>query len=85
MQISLLSVILLAAAVIVGPVGAGLGWGACHRHRGQAPPLTVRLFNMAMISSIGSVGGLAYLLAGGSESVSHLNGPAPIIIGVGCL
>lgn len=82
-QISLLSVILLAAAVIVGPVGAGLVGALATAIEVKHTPVTVRLFNMAMISSIGSVGGLAYLLAGGSESVSHLSGPAPIIIGVG--
>ncbi|MDF2093525.1 HD-GYP domain-containing protein [Knoellia sp. 3-2P3] len=82
-QISLTSVILLASAVIVGPVGAGLVGAASTALVPRRAPLRVRVFNMAMISVIGSVGGLVYLAAGGARDLSGLDGAIDIVSWVG--
>ena len=82
-QISLTSVILLASAVIVGPVGAGLVGAASTALVPRRAPLRVRVFNMAMISVIGSVGGLVYLAVGGARDLSGLDGELEIVAWVG--
>jgi putative nucleotidyltransferase with HDIG domain len=82
-QISLTSVILLASAVIVGPVGAGLVGGASTVLMPRQAPLIVRTFNVALGSVIGSVGGLVYLAAGGQNDFSGLDGAIDIVTWVG--
>ena len=82
-QISLMSIILLASAVIVGPVGAGLLGAVSTLLERRRVPFLVRLFNAAMISSIGSIAGLVYLLAGGERDVASVEGPLEIVAYVG--
>jgi hypothetical protein len=82
-QFSFISIILLASGVIVGPVGAGVvGLLATIAQAGRDAPV-VRLFNTAMLSCVGSVGGLVYLLAGGATDVAALSGPAALLLSVG--
>lgn len=82
-QVSLTSVILLASAVIVGPVGAGLVGGASTLLEPRRAPLIVRTFNVALGSVIGSVGGLVYLAVGGVRDLSALDGELEIVAWVG--
>lgn len=82
-QISLTSIILLASAVIVGPVGAGIVGAASTALEPRRVPGIVRLFNTAMVSVIGSVGGLIYLAIGGKQNLSGLDGELQIVAWVG--
>ena len=82
-QISLTSVILLASAVIVGPVGAGLVGAASTAVVPRRAPLIVRMFNIALGSVIGSIGGLVYLAAHGAKDLSDLDGALAIVAWVG--
>lgn len=82
-QISLISIVLLASAVIVGPVGAALVGMVATVFESRKAPTAVRLFNMAMVSAVGSVGGLVYLLAGGEQDVASLHSPTEIVVMVG--
>lgn len=82
-QVSLTSVILLASAVIVGPVGAGLVGAASTALVPRRAPLIVRTFNIALGSVIGSVGGLVYLAVGGARDLSGLDGELEIVAWVG--
>lgn len=65
LNVSFFGVILLAAAVVIGPGGAGLLGlivGALAR---DDQPWRARVFNMGNAAAIGFVGGWAYRLAGG--------------------
>lgn len=80
---SFLSVILVAAAAIVGPFGAAvLGFVAVTVD--TAPQgWYQRAFNMAMCSAIGSAGGLAYIAMGGSADPALLDGVVPLAVEIG--
>jgi HD-GYP domain-containing protein (c-di-GMP phosphodiesterase class II) len=83
-DISFTSIVLVAAAVIVGPVGAGLiGAVAAASQSGRAAPPLVRLFNIGMVSCLGSISGLAYPLVGGELHLERLVGPTEYMIHVG--
>ena len=65
LNVSFFGVILLAAAVVIGPGGAGLLGlivGALAR---EGQPWRARVFNMGNAAAIGFVGGWAYRAAGG--------------------
>ena len=82
-QLSFISIILLAAAVIVGPVGAGLVGALATVLKFDRAKLIVRVFNVAMFSSVGSIGGLVYLWVGGTEQIPTNAGTVDILLGVG--
>lgn len=82
-QFSFTSIILLASGVIVGPFAAGLiGALSVVTQATRARP-AVRIFNAAMVSIVGSVGGLVYLAAGGMRDVVAVEGPANLLLNVG--
>jgi len=63
------SIIVLASGVIVGPVGAalvGVATAIPVVFVGKVPAV-VTTFNVAMMASVGAVGGLVYLAAGGAS------------------
>lgn len=78
-SLSLLGVVLLASAVILGPVGAGVFGLAMAALTRQRIPASARLFNMAMVGLIGVAGALAYLLAGGRSDITDVVGPGPLL------
>ena len=81
--ISLISVLLLGAAVVLGPLGAGLlglGFGLLTR---GGMPAWARVFNGALGAASGLVGGLAYLAAGGSTQPATLHGAASLATELG--
>lgn len=82
-QFSFTSIILLTSSVIVGPVGAGLVGAAASLLQPERVRPSVRVFNVAMISCVGSVGGLVYLAASGSRDVESLTGAVPLLLSVG--
>lgn len=80
---SFLSIILLAAAVIVGPLGAmvvGAVSVAIDRRQGN---WYQGLFNMAMSALVGASGAFAYLWAGGSTDIGAVSGVGPMTFEVG--
>lgn len=82
-RLSFISIILVAAAVIVGPLGAGVVGAIAMSVKLDGSPIIVRTFNMAMMSSVGSAGGLVYLLAGGREVLTRGMQRGDILLGVG--
>lgn len=76
--LSFISVILIAALPLVGPVGAALVGALPALVQPRGTPVIARSFNMAQTGLIGLVGGCVYLAAGGlvtfgdSSSVSLL-------------
>lgn len=66
-QISFTSIVLVAAAGIVGPVGAGIvGAVSTLVQRGPPDPRIVRVFNIGLLTLLGVLGGLSFIAAGGS-------------------
>lgn len=82
-RLSFISIILVASAVIVGPVGAGVVGAIAMSVKLDRSPIVVRTFNVAMMSSVGSAGGLVYLLVGGQADLSGTMEVDHILLGVG--
>lgn len=82
-HLSFLSIILLTSAVVVGPVGAAIVGAAAAAVQKETQPLIVRAFNIALCSSIGSLGGLVYLWAGGLSAPDGSDSASRILLGVG--
>lgn len=82
-QLSFISIILLAAGVIVGPFGAGIVGIVATVLKFDRAKLVARLFNVAMLSSMGSIGGLVYLWVGGLEQFGRDAGAGHILLHVG--
>ena len=81
---SFLSIILLASAAIVGPLGAwvvGLLSVALDRRQ---PRWSTTVFNMAMTAIVGAAGALAYSYVGGArEAIASMGGAVEITARVG--
>lgn len=77
------SIILLAALVIIGPLGSAVINAVAMFVEVSGRPLRVRFFNAAMTAIVGSVGGLTYLWVGGARDVSALAGPGELLLRVG--
>lgn len=82
-QLSFLRIILLTSAVVVGPVGAAIVGAAAAVVQKESQPVIVRLFNVALCSSIGSLGGLVYLWAGGLSDPGGSDSAGRILLLVG--
>lgn len=76
--LSFSSIILLAAAVMVGPVGAAIVGVVVVLFQRDGSPLGVRWFNTVMSSLLGILAGEVYLLVGGARLLSQLSGAGPI-------
>jgi putative nucleotidyltransferase with HDIG domain len=82
-QLSFISIVLLAAVAIVGPLGAAIiGAVATVIQLDRHPPI-VRLFNVALFSTLGSAGGLIYVLSGGATAVDEVVGAGSLLMHVG--
>jgi putative nucleotidyltransferase with HDIG domain len=77
------SIIVLAAVALTGPFGAAVVGAVTCLFVVDRQRLEVRLFNTGMTSAIGSAGGFAYLLAGGTTEVGDVGGVAPLVLHVG--
>ncbi|WP_406829934.1 HD-GYP domain-containing protein [Pedococcus sp. KACC 23699] len=82
-RLSFTSIVLLASAVIVGPVGCGVIGALANLTEVRRGRKAVWLFNAAMNSVIGSVGGLVYLLLGGENVLTSGLSASQILLGVG--
>lgn len=82
-RISFLSIILVAAAVIVGPIGAGIVGAVAMAAKVTSGPRVATAFNVAMFSGLGVAGGLVYLAAGGRNFLSEDMSAVDILLHVG--
>ncbi len=82
-QLSFISIILLAAVVIVGPLGAAAVGALATILQFERQPLIVRLFNIALFSSMGSLGGLVYVWVGGDADPTSAQSATTILVMVG--
>lgn len=80
---SFLSIILLASAVIVGPLGAMVVGIVSVAIDLQQESWYQGLFNMAMCGLVGAAGAFAYLWAGGSTDIGSVRGVGPMTFEVG--
>ncbi len=77
--LSFSSIVLLAGQAILGPAGAGLlglGMGA---FEGRSVPLRARVFNAAEVAIFSGLGGLAFLVAGGTADPAQLQDTSDIV------
>ena len=70
--VSLTSIMLGAAVVLAGPLGASLVGCVSALDPIRRRPLLVRLFNVSMNGLVGALGGLTYLLLGGVVAPAEL-------------
>lgn len=82
-QISSASIILLASAVIVGPVGSGIVGLVSSLPEWRRVRPVVCMFNAAMNSVIGSVGGLVYFWLAGPEAIGKVHGAVGVLWSIG--
>lgn len=82
-QLSFISIILLAAGVIVGPVGSAIVGACATLFVRDRQALIVRIFNIALFACIGALGGLVYRAAGGLASVDEGTSATSVLIRVG--
>src|SRR6478609_7186247 len=73
------SIILLTSVAIVGPAGAAIVGLITPALELRRQGLQGRLFNTGMASILGAVGGLAYLLAGGTVHINAAAGVGPLL------
>jgi putative nucleotidyltransferase with HDIG domain len=82
-QFSFASIIMLTAAVVLGPVGAGIvGLMSTVVHLGRERVI-VRIFNFGMFTCIATIGALVYAVTGGAERGEGMIGPWALIVHVG--
>ena len=72
-----------AAAVIVGPVGAGIVGAVAMLAKVTSGPKVATAFNVAMMSGLGVAGGLVYLGAGGDDVRARDMSAVDILLHVG--
>jgi len=82
-QLSFISIITLAAAVIVGPVGAGIVGITATLIQFDRERVVVRVFNVGLFTCMATMTALVYLWAGGVVGAAGVEGPLPLIRHVG--
>ncbi len=71
-RVSLSGVILVASQAIIGPAGVAVVGGVLGASQGKDAPLRRRVFNAAQFSLHGAVGGIVFLLVGGTTESEAL-------------
>ncbi|WP_270888450.1 HD-GYP domain-containing protein [Pedococcus sp. 5OH_020] len=82
-QFSSTSIVLLASAVIIGPVGSGLVGLVSNLTEWRRGRPVVCAFNAAMHSVVGSVGGLVFFALTGPHAIEQVHGALDIIGRIG--
>ena len=82
-QLSFISIVLLAAAVIVGPVGAAIVGAVGTVLQFDRQQFIVRVFNISLFSAMGSLGGLVYAQTGGIQAFGGSESAVTILASVG--
>ncbi|GGL30475.1 HD domain-containing protein [Phycicoccus endophyticus] len=81
-RVSLSSVLLLAGLALLGPAGASVVGALLGLSQGRRLPARYRAFNSAQFSLHATVGGLAFLWAGGTAEASRLTDAGGILLGL---
>ncbi|HHU10108.1 MAG TPA: HD domain-containing protein [Intrasporangiaceae bacterium] len=81
-RFSFFGIVILAAAVLVGPIGAALVGIVGTIARPMRSPAVRRVFNAGMFGVVGLVGGLAYNAAGGLDPLT-VAGTRDVLLGIG--
>ena len=81
--LSFTSIVSLSSVALLGPFGAALVGAVPHLLAVNKDRLQKRVFNSGMASTMGAVGGFAYLLTGGATDVTDVHGIWPILLRVG--
>ncbi|MBD3781419.1 MAG: HD domain-containing protein [Micrococcales bacterium] len=81
-RVSLSGVILLAGQAIVGPAGVAVIGAVLGISQGKHAPLQRRVFNAAQFSLHGCVGGIAFIVVGGTTSPERLRDVPQIVLGL---
>jgi putative nucleotidyltransferase with HDIG domain len=80
---SFASIILLAAVVLTGPLGAAAVGAVTYLVVLDKQRIEVRVFNIGMTSAIGAAGGFVYLMAGGTTDAITYGGVWDLVLHVG--
>jgi putative nucleotidyltransferase with HDIG domain len=80
--LSFTSIVSLTSVALLGPFGAAVVGAVAHLFELNKHPFQVRVFNSAMTSAFGAVGGLVYLLTGGAIGAIGVRGVGPILLHV---
>ena len=81
-RFSFFGIVILAGAVMVGPLGAALIGIVVTLARPVRMPAVRRIFNAGMFGVVGLVGGFAYLLVGGVDPLT-VSGAGDVIVSIG--
>jgi len=81
-RFSFLGIVILAAAVLVGPVGGGVVGATATLARPTRMPAIRRLFNAGMHGTVGLVGGFAYQGLGGVDPLT-VGRPTEVLLLIG--
>ncbi|HEV7196236.1 MAG TPA: HD-GYP domain-containing protein [Pedococcus sp.] len=82
-QLSFTSIIMLAAAVVVGPFGAGIVGAVSTLVTLGHEKITVRMFNVGMFTSIATMGALVYSWTRGVPYAAGVTGAGDLLLRVG--
>jgi putative nucleotidyltransferase with HDIG domain len=82
---SFLSIIVVSSVALIGPVGSALVAGLSNGLERGRRPLMARLFNAAMSTIQGVVGGAVYLLLEGQsqDALKSVTGPGDVLLRIG--
>ncbi|MEO3938346.1 HD domain-containing phosphohydrolase [Dermatophilaceae bacterium Soc4.6] len=81
-QFSNLSIIVLAAIPLVGPVGAAVVGAVTFAVNPRPTPLIRRYFNSVAFLVLGTLGGSVYLLVGGARDLNSVTGAQSLVLSV---
>ncbi len=81
-RVSLSSVVLLASQAIVGPAGVAMVGAVLGMSQGRRLLRRNRVFNAAQFSLHGAVGGIAFLLVGGTIDPDRLQDVSGLVLGL---
>src|SRR5665647_3568489 len=81
--LSFTSIILLSSVALIGPFGAAIVGAVSQFGDFSHRPMLTRVFNTAMHTIIGSLGGFVYLLVGGLREVGSVSGAQELLLRVG--
>ena len=77
--LSFSSIIVLAAAAMLGPVSAAVVGALLAGLQRERVPMQARVFNITMSSTLGLVSGITYILVGGSPSLGRDQGTGAVM------
>ena len=81
--LSFTSIVLLGSVALTGPLGASVVGAVAYLLGVTKDRAPVRVFNSAMTSAFGAIGGFVYFAAGGAANVSDIEGVGSLLLSIG--